>query len=128
MKKTSKDSTLDFFGFLSKNLFPKFELLNSVCDVSVGLFMVYVAGQLNLQVTLLQPPFVLTKIEMFSTYNQWQKFWDTHHLKLVFLLSLKNCPLPPRTMLPIVNIHFLVYFNIDWGEGKTCILKLSVEF
>ena len=46
MKKTSKDSTLDFFGFLSKNLFPKFELLNSVCDVSVGLFMVYVAGQI----------------------------------------------------------------------------------
>ena len=36
--------------------------------------------------------------------------------------------LPPRTMLPIVNIHFLVNFNIDWGEGGTFILKLSVEF
>ena len=42
--------------------------------------------------------------------------------------SLKNCPLPPRTMLPIVNIHILVYFNIDWGEGGSFILKFSMEF
>ena len=38
MKKTSKDFTLDFFLFLSKNFFPKFELVNSGCGLSAGVY------------------------------------------------------------------------------------------
>ena len=51
--------------------------------------------------TQLNPQFFLGKVveslePSLMVYNQWQKSWDTHHLKLVFLLSLKNYPLPPE--------------------------------
>ena len=36
MKKTSQDSTLDFFDFFQKTFLPKFELLNSGCVLSEG--------------------------------------------------------------------------------------------
>ena len=38
MKKAPQDSTLDFFWFLSKNFFSKFELLNSGCSLSAGFY------------------------------------------------------------------------------------------
>ena len=67
------------------------------------------------------------------SYNQWQKSWDTHHLKLVFLLSLKNCtippPPPPRNNVANSEHTFPCLFQHWLGEGGgTFILKFSVEF
>jgi len=49
MKKTSKDCTLDFFWFLSKSFFPKFEQRNSGCclnscrcSLSVGVYGIFI--------------------------------------------------------------------------------------
>ena len=40
MKKTSQDSTLDFFWFLSKNFFSKIWAVNSVCGLSAGFYSI----------------------------------------------------------------------------------------
>ena len=37
-KKTSKDSNLFFFGFFHETFFPRFELLNTGCNLFAGVY------------------------------------------------------------------------------------------